>query len=296
MKTIKIQMRIFLLLLILLLLYSCRNQAQASKRKHSPLSDKEKKYWFNGEAELTSYELEQARYGEMRKGKAVLVFVSEPFSTKSWSKSSDGVSVLKLNYTKKFRTGVYPYSLMISTFLPISEGDHSLMLSMSMQEWCRQSYLALRNQEQFELEVNSYFKGESIEKTLPKAYLEDDFWTILRLRPETLPEGEQKVIPAFFYMTLKHKEMKAYKAELKKQKVDVNTLSYIIHYSELDRTLEIHYEKAFPHKIIYWEESYNDGGRMLRTKGTLIKTLKSAYWNKNSKQDAQLRKELRLEK
>lgn len=58
---------------------------------------------------------------------------------------------------------------------------------------------------------------------------------------------------------------------------------------------EIHYEKAFPHRILYWEESCNDSGRMLTTKGTLIKTMKSAYWNKNRAQDAKLRKELGLE-
>jgi hypothetical protein len=38
------------------------------------------KYWFNGEAELSSFQLTQARYGELREGKAVMIFVTEPFS------------------------------------------------------------------------------------------------------------------------------------------------------------------------------------------------------------------------
>jgi hypothetical protein len=31
------------------------------------------KYWFNGEAELSSFQLTQARYGELREGKAVMI-------------------------------------------------------------------------------------------------------------------------------------------------------------------------------------------------------------------------------
>ena len=37
-------------------------------------------YWYRGQAEITSYDLEQARYGELRSGTAVLVFVTEDFS------------------------------------------------------------------------------------------------------------------------------------------------------------------------------------------------------------------------
>ena len=36
-------------------------------------------YWYQGEAEITSYELEQARYGSMHDGEAVLIFVTERF-------------------------------------------------------------------------------------------------------------------------------------------------------------------------------------------------------------------------
>jgi len=33
-------------------------------------------YWYTGEAELTSYELKQSRYGEIHEGHAVLIFVN----------------------------------------------------------------------------------------------------------------------------------------------------------------------------------------------------------------------------
>ena len=65
-------------------------------------------YWYAGEAEITSYTLEQARYGETHKGTSVLVYVTEPFSKSkqvkldNWrDQSEDNVSVLKLNMTRK---------------------------------------------------------------------------------------------------------------------------------------------------------------------------------------------------
>ena len=89
-------------------------------------------YWYQGKAELTSYNLEQARYGEMREGQAVLIFVTEDFSKSKQVKldnpgaaGDDAEKVLKLNMTKKFDTGLYPYSMMSSVFTPVN-GDASL--------------------------------------------------------------------------------------------------------------------------------------------------------------------------
>ncbi|MGB2691994.1 MAG: septum formation inhibitor Maf, partial [Thermodesulfobacteriota bacterium] len=43
-------------------------------------SEEFKAYWYDGKAEITSYKLEQARYGELHEGYAVMVFVTEDFS------------------------------------------------------------------------------------------------------------------------------------------------------------------------------------------------------------------------
>ena len=37
-------------------------------------------YWYQGKAEISSYELEQVRYGQKHLGDAVLIFVTEDFS------------------------------------------------------------------------------------------------------------------------------------------------------------------------------------------------------------------------
>jgi len=64
------------------------------------LSSEFKKYWYAGNAEISSYELEQARYGEIRKGKAVLVYVTEDFLPKEQVKADyqnpENIPVLKL--------------------------------------------------------------------------------------------------------------------------------------------------------------------------------------------------------
>ena len=82
------------------------------KKAAQQLSDEFKTYWYTGEAEITSYQLEQARYGEIREGKAVLIFVTENFlpqiQVKADEENPSNISVLKLNATKKFNTGIYP--------------------------------------------------------------------------------------------------------------------------------------------------------------------------------------------
>ena len=56
----------------------CRSIANS---RAAALSQEFKDYWYSGEAELTRYELEQARYGEIHRGDAVLIFVTEDFRT-----------------------------------------------------------------------------------------------------------------------------------------------------------------------------------------------------------------------
>ena len=71
-------------------------------------------YWYQGEAELNRYDLKQFRYGEMRGGDAVLIFVTEDFLTDKQVKYEYGpkpesaATVLKMNATRKFITGIYP--------------------------------------------------------------------------------------------------------------------------------------------------------------------------------------------
>jgi hypothetical protein len=257
-----------------------------------------KDYWYAGEAEISSYKLEQARYGEMRDGNAVLVFVTEDFLPKKQVKADrydkTNTPVLKLNATKNFNTGVYPYSIMQSTFYPVSNNQHALKVSCSVQEWCGHVYAQLNNREQFEIKSHSYFESESDQDfTIDKTVLENELWTQLRLDPKSLPVGEFKAIPSMEFLRLKHLETKAYFA-----KAINNKGQYIIYYHELNRKLTINYNTEFPYDITRWEETYKDGygsnAKTLKTTATKLKTIKSPYWSKNSNADENMRKTLQL--
>ncbi|WP_460218540.1 septum formation inhibitor Maf [Psychroserpens sp. MEBiC05023] len=259
-----------------------------------------KTYWYAGEAEISSYKLEQARYGELRDGEAVLVFVTEDFLPEKQVKadrySKSNTPVLKLNATKNFNTGIYPYSIMQSTFYPISNTEHALKVSCSVQEWCGHVYSQLNNRAQFEIKSHSYFESEGDQDfKLDKTILENELWTQLRLDPNSLPFGELEIIPPLEFIRLKHIQIKPYIANAN---LNIKEGIYSISYPELKRVIHIHFNPNFPYDILGWEEQFNDGyganAKMLTTTATKLKTIKSPYWSKNSNADENLRKTLEL--
>jgi len=260
-------------------------------------------YWFQGKAEITSFELKQARYGEVHEGEAVLIFVSEPFSKKSFTKADnkteEDVDVLKLNFTKNFNTGIYPYSMMTSTFYPFKKGEHSLKISSSSQEWCGHTYMEMKpNDSTFTIDINSYFEGETSTASITKTILEDDLWSIIRLNPTGLPQGKNLAfVPSFFFLRLKHKTTQAYSCEATLLE-EANKFVYQVNYPNLQRKLAISFEKQKPYKIIGWTETYQSGwggsAQTLTTTASRKKTMLIDYWNKNKKQYAPLREELGL--
>ena len=101
------------------------------------------KHWGDGKAELNGYSLKQPRYGALRSGTAVLVFVTEDFSDALRVKAEPGrhpaadvFPVLKLNAVRDFATGIYDYNVMTSTFLRVAAGFPIAKVSFSSQEWC----------------------------------------------------------------------------------------------------------------------------------------------------------------
>ncbi len=259
-------------------------------------------YWYNGKAEITSYKLSQARYGEIHDGHAILIYVTEPFLPKEQLKADrdneNNIPVLKLNSTKNYLTGIYPYSLMSSVFSPIDINKSAVKTTFSAQEWCGQTYIQLNNREKFEIISHSYFEesGDKLFK-IKKDYLENEVWTRLRISPNYLPVGKLKMIPSMEYLTLLHKEMKAYEVNAMLNKTDSMTI-YEIQYPKLERILIIKFLSEFPYTIEGWEETYISGfgesGVRLTTKAEKTKTIRSDYWNKNKVSDSSLRKDLRL--
>src|SRR5262245_41335241 len=104
--------------------------------------------WNDGRAEVDGYDLLQPRYGQIRHGTAVLVFVHEDFSDSARVKADPGkhpaedvFPVLKLNVVKSFQTGVYHYNLMTSAFTSFTPHNERAAgapakIVFSNQEWC----------------------------------------------------------------------------------------------------------------------------------------------------------------
>lgn len=259
-----------------------------------PLSQQFKDYWYAGKAEITSYKLEQARYGEMREGNAVLIYVTEDFlpdiQVKADYQKDTNIPVLKLNATKNFNTGIYPYSIMQSTFYPVANNRHALKVSSSMQEWCGHVYAQLNNRDKFNIMSHSYFEGEADEQfKLDKTILENELWTQLRIHPKSLPTGNISVIPSLEFTRMKHIDIKAYNAE-----ATLTNNSYNVTYKDINRSLFINFNPIFPYDILSWETSFKSGGQTMTTRATKLKTIKSPYWQKNDNASHVLRDTLKL--
>ncbi len=288
------------LFLLLAILASC--EETSSRIQSLDLSSEFKEYWYSGEAEITSYELEQARYGELRKGEAVLIFVTEDFlpdeQVKANVSSKENISVLKLNATKNFLTGIYPYSIMQSTFYPLNGQEHALKVSTSIQEWCGQVYSQINNRKKYQFVSHSYFQGEADQEfNLEKAFLENEIWSILRIDPNRVPTGKLQMIPSLEYLRLSHKEVKAYEVNAEFYTIE-NFNIYRLEFPELKRNLKIYSSRTFPYTIEKWEESFPSGSgenaEILTTSATKKQRIKSDYWNRNSNKNLPLRDKLEL--
>lgn len=300
---------------IVLLLASCREKSleksdssaigTMEKENEAPkkqLSQEFKDYWYKGTAEITSYLLQQARYGEIREGNAVMIFVTEPFlpglQVKADTNDSNNIPVLKLNATKNYITGIYPYSIMTSSFYPVHDNQHALKLSFSSQEWCGHVYAQLNNRDNFEIMSHSYFGSEADQDYhLGKANLENEIWNKIRINPANLPIGELTMIPSLEFVRLTHKELKAYNAITNLTEADsINT--YEISYPDLERTLKINFRSEFPYTIESWTDTYKDGfgekAKILTSTATIINRITTPYWQQNSNKDLSLRDSLGL--
>lgn len=263
-----------------------------------------KDYWYQGLAEVNSYHLKQSRYGEIREGDAILVFVTEDFSRKKQVKldepsqaGEDKVSVLKLNAIKKFKTGLYDYSMMQSTFTPVNRKNfpNSLKTTVTSQEWCGHTFTQLNLEDgNYRLSQFSYFEEEGDKVSKIKATLmEDEIWNLIRIAPETIPTGNVALIPSLFFSRLSHEEIKSKQARITVTKRETSNLT--IEYLHFERSLSIEFETDFPHKILSWTEKSGDdwlaGGA---TKANLQKSIQSAYWSKNGGEYLSLRDTLGL--
>ncbi len=312
MKTwIKLELTVVIFAAVVGLFESCseikaENNKAPQEKMSTPiktsLSKEFKDYWYAGNAEITSYKLKQARYGEIREGRSVLVYVTEPFvadkQVKADKRNPSNIPVLKLNSTKKYLTGIYPYSIMSSSFYPVHDNSQAVKVTFSAQEWCGQVFTQINNREKFNVRSFSYFESEGdkiIE--MDKNILENELWNKIRINPKKLPVGELDIIPSLEFLRMTHKELKAYKATVVLNESD-GFSTYKISYPGLDRVLEINFTTDFPFSIESWSDSYKSGfgekAQVITSTAAKLKTLKTPYWKQNGNEYLSLRDTLGL--
>src|SRR5262249_4708755 len=126
-------------------------------------------HWGDGKAEMNGYRATVPRYGAVRAGTDVLVFVTEDMSDSLRVKAdpgkhpaSDVYPVMKLNVVRHFQTGIYDYDVMTSTFARVAPGWPVRKISFSSQEWCGHVYhQLLPRADKVPGLFHSYFDGEA---------------------------------------------------------------------------------------------------------------------------------------
>ncbi len=280
----------------------------APTRTFSGLNESFGDYWYQGVAEITSYDLEQARYGETHPGSAVLIYVTEDLSEEKqvklddpYGSPDDAVKVLKLNATRKFNTGIYPYSTMSSVFTPVYRDRHpaTLKVTTSVQEWCGQTFAQMnRVDDAYRIRHYSYFESDGDgDEVIDDVVLEDELWNIIRLNPDDLPNGPVDVLPSSLNQRLSHSDWSPRSAVAIVEPVEnrPELAQFRLTYDEIGRELVVRYRREFPHEIESWEESRGGpASRRLTTRATVKKRITIDYWTRNRPSDAALREMLEL--
>ncbi|MBW1877252.1 MAG: hypothetical protein JRJ84_02720, partial [Deltaproteobacteria bacterium] len=262
-----------------------------------------------GRAELDAYDLVNPRYGELREGTAVLVYVTETFTRAQRVKTDGGhqdeYPVIKLNDVRDFPTGIYDYNVMTSTFVPL-DGHLPLGLptkvSLSVQEWCGHVYDQLIvDPGQLQRVRHSYFDGEAdgswVEAIPEGAVFGDALPLLVRGLAGTLVEpGETRTVPylpTLLDTRLAHQPLVWQEVTLSRSagprmvQVPVGPVEVFTITSRVtdgpETTWDV--EVAPPHRLMGWSRST---GEVAVLRGTL----RNDYWNHNDPAGKELLSEM----
>ena len=279
-------------------------------------------YWYHGGAELSAYKLVQPRYGAPRAGRAVMVWVTEPFSRSKAVKldhpevaGDDVFPVLKLNHLRTFQTGIYPYRLMTSVFFPVIFGAKDpvqvapVKVAFSGQEWCGTVYHQLvKRGDRWRSHWHSYFEsegeGEAEIPARPRLVFGDDLW--FRVRELTAPfaPGTYDFMPSLAAVRLSHTPPELGTIDVRRstspETIRVPAGSFHVIRWDVEmrwgtnksqrQTRTIWTEEAWPRRIIAWEgdvASFN-GNEPQRERAELTGSIRGVYWQHNRPGDEAL--------
>ncbi len=274
-------------------------------------------YWGDGKAEIDSYAITQNRYNQPRKATTAMIYVTEPFNLAKQVKSDISndndpniVSVLKLNRTKRFQTGIYDYTLLTSVFVPVNtysigkttySGGTPLKIAFSSQEWCgltthqlnrTENGMSSRQLSYFETEGDRFDQWKSEDRTL----YADNLFIAVREVLAPLPPGTYPYYQTLEYGRLFHTKFVLQTAVVEKKDAtvsyeskNVSVTHWTITAGKQVWTFDV--EKEYSRRIL--EYQFRDGNVVIE-KGKLLKSKRLPYWQLNKNGDEKYLKELGL--
>ncbi|MFG0248239.1 MAG: hypothetical protein ACF8OB_05075 [Phycisphaeraceae bacterium JB051] len=273
------------------------------------------KQWGDGKAEMAGYDIIYPRYGQLRKGTGVTIFVTEDFSDTLRVKADPGkhpkadvYPVIKLNLIEDFPTGLYDYSLMTSVFVRADnseKGGLPVKASFSAQEWCGHAYAQLLfDKSSIRLTSHSYFDGEADQNyklNMPSNAMSQDtllHWARGLANPVLKPGQSVKVnmLMSMAHSRLRHQPLAFTQATLTftDKPVEVTVPAGSLSCDQLTCTLAdgekwtFHVDRNSPYRpIVQWESSAGH-------KGQLIKSKRLPYWRLHDNGDESILSELGL--
>jgi len=267
-------------------------------------ADQFSKYWYSGKAEIAVYDLKQSRYGKTRPGTVSLIFITEPFSKSKHVKldnpskaGADKANVLKLNTSKKYNTGIYPYSVMTSAFADIKSGE-LYKTNTSIQEWCGHVFSQANSDGKggYKYQGFSYFEYSGDQESKQhKTALSEEIMLKVRLNKLTPKTQEMTLVPSHEMLRTLHIQPQPLKAKLNWEEDEKTRTVTISFQGAKNLETKINFNKDFPYVIQNWSESF-DGRSGRETTTATLKTIQMLpYWSMNSPEFDGMRKEIGLE-
>lgn len=277
-------------------------------------------HWYDGQAEVASYDVSVERYQERRDGMAVLIFVTETTSNakrvkvdKVTSGSADQFPVMKLNFVLDFPTGVYDYNVMQSTFVSLAAAaDVSpgavTKATFSSQEWCGHVFEQfLPRGSRIEHSVHSYFedeekKGSTLEAPAGGVFGDALFHWSRGFTGPNLAAGEERVAKLLttsmenrFRHTNPRWETATFGVDARTQEVAWEGGKMRVHRKwvrpQSGGMAEFFVEEAFPHRLVRWAFS---GGTLVAQDARLVSAVRNKYWTLNGKDGLKALSSLKL--
>lgn len=261
------------------------------------------KQWGDGQAELSGYNLVFPRYGQLRHGSAVTIFVTETFSNSLRVKADPGkhpatdqFPVMKLNLVKDYQTGIYDYNDMTSSFVALAPENgrpagSPTKISFSSQEWCGHTYQQLLfDARAIRATSHSYFDGDADQHgdlSYPSDGLSEDellLWARGQAGPRLAP-GEHRdvqILTSLQTARQQHVPLSWRRATLsrsaRQQQISVPAGKFTVEAwtAEIPGGVRrtIYAEAVEPHRIVRWEASNGERAELLGSQ-------RMKYWEMN---------------